>query len=249
MWMAWRGLWQDNTVPLGATFHSLRRPVQRWSYFSTTLKWANRYWLYLQVERNPKGDGRYPGPVQSKRKRDSLVRYSWNGIAFDGNGNGEMCVETLDEVLEPRLGDTSRRFWFHQDGAPPSMVFHTYDRWNARMPGNLSVRCEHVKWPPGSPDLSSLDFYLYRRFKSSRVPQPVVNSSAPVRMHAREMCQISMDTGHSHWKYKTSNLQLQNIPRILVSNSSRIRQCFPDFVTQTVFIIHFYLFRKHIHLH
>ena len=139
-----------------------------------------------------------------------------------------MCVETLKEVLEPRLGDTSRSFWFHQDGAPPSMVFHTYDRWNARMPGNLSVRCEHVKWPPGSPDLSSLDFYLYRRFKSSRAPQPVVNSSAPVRMHAREMCQISMDTGHSHWKYKTSNLQLQNIPRILVSNSSRIRQ-FPGF--------------------
>jgi hypothetical protein len=44
-------------------------------------------------------------------------------ITFDGNVNGEMYVAIMSEVLEPRLGDTSRRLGFHQDGVLPSTVF------------------------------------------------------------------------------------------------------------------------------
>jgi len=50
-----------------------------------------------------------------------------------------MYVVILNEVLEPRLGDTSRRLGFHQDGVPPCKVFHTDDRRNARIAGNVSI--------------------------------------------------------------------------------------------------------------
>lgn len=91
---------------------------------------------------------------------------------FDGNLNGEIYAHFLEHdlpLLLERAELNIHRLWFQHDGAPPhySVVARTalnimfHNRWIGRLGGFDRA----ISWPPRSPDLTPLDFYLWGTVK------------------------------------------------------------------------------------
>jgi len=116
------------------------------------------------------------------RQEDNQHRWSvnvWCGIIngfligpyfFDGNVNSVNFLERLRDHLPQLLEDvdfhTRQRMWIQMDGAPPhyAAIVRAYlDReYNGRWIGRRGA----IAWPPRSPDLTSLDFYLWGYIKN-----------------------------------------------------------------------------------
>lgn len=86
---------------------------------------------------------------------------------FPGNVNQETYLEMLGDYLLPELdilGIDPGHIWFQQDGAPPHfalMVRHWLDEHFPTWIG----RGGPFLWPPRSPDLTPLDFFLWGYIK------------------------------------------------------------------------------------
>jgi hypothetical protein len=68
----------------------------------------------------------------------------------------------LQEFLIPQLveGDQEGCIHFQQDGAPVRYLEEVIEYLNTRFPGRCIGRAAPIAWPPGSPDLIPLDFFL-----------------------------------------------------------------------------------------
>ena len=91
---------------------------------------------------------------------------------FEGSVDGDSYLKMIRDKFYPEfqaLQDSSRLLLM-QDGAPPHwaksvrnwMNVHLPDRWIGR--GNAND--ENVPWPPRSPDLTPMDFFLWGFIKS-----------------------------------------------------------------------------------
>ena len=70
----------------------------------------------------------------------------------------------LQEFLIPQLDedDQEGRIHFQQDGgAPPHYLGEVREYHNTRFPGRWIGRAAPIAWPPRSPDLIPLDFFLW----------------------------------------------------------------------------------------
>jgi hypothetical protein len=86
---------------------------------------------------------------------------------FEGDTvTGNCYLEMLQDWLFPQLNEDSEDFIFQQDGTPPH--WHNQDRrfpnetlpqlWIGRTgPKDLALN----SWPPGSPDMTPCDFFLW----------------------------------------------------------------------------------------
>ena len=91
--------------------------------------------------------------------------------------NGNIYCIFLEEVLPELMEDvplvTRRQMWFQHDGAPAhfSTIVRNYldQRFNERWIG----RGGPIAWPPRSPDLSSLDFFLWGHMKTLIYETPI----------------------------------------------------------------------------
>ncbi|CAB0042120.1 unnamed protein product, partial [Trichogramma brassicae] len=131
-----------------------------------------------------KQNSRYWAPQNPKWVRDveNQHRWSvnvWGGILgdrlvgpvfFDGPLNGEMYLDMLRNEL-PRLLEENPvahlNMWWQQDGASPHNARPVTDCLNEMFGRRwIGYRARGVrKWPPRSPDLTPLDFYLWGRLK------------------------------------------------------------------------------------
>jgi hypothetical protein len=127
-------------------------------------------------------------PHQSKERRFQQ-RFSvnvWAGIlndqlldieVLDPRLNAERYLEFLENRLYDILGDfpieLRHEMWFQHDGAPPHngrRVTEWLNRnYNNRWIGNRS----NILWPPRSPDLNPLDFYLWGHLKQMVYSVPI----------------------------------------------------------------------------
>lgn len=55
--------------------------------------------------------------------------------------------------------------WFQHDGAPPHNALRVRNLLDRRYPGRWIGRGGPVAWPPRSPDLNPLDFFLWGHLK------------------------------------------------------------------------------------
>jgi len=79
--------------------------------------------------------------------------------------------DVLDEVpLQLRVG-----MWFMHDGAPPHFSSIARQYLNDQFPGKWIGRNGPVEWPPRSPDLNPIDFYIWGHVKSEVYSTPVTN--------------------------------------------------------------------------
>jgi len=84
--------------------------------------------------------------------------------------NGFVYLEILEQYVFPQIEiseqETVSRVIFMQDGAPPHFRCFVTDVLNERFPDAWIGRGGPTPWPPRSPDLSPLDFFLWAYIKN-----------------------------------------------------------------------------------
>lgn len=84
--------------------------------------------------------------------------------------NGASYLAFLQEQLPPLLENVPlnvrQDMWFLHDGAPPHFSVEVRNHLNEVFPGRWIGRGGVVEWPPRSPDLTPLDFFLWGYLKS-----------------------------------------------------------------------------------
>lgn len=96
---------------------------------------------------------------------------------FPGQLDGEMYAIFLQYTL-PRLlrnipNHVRRIMWFQHDGAPPHFSRAAREVLENAFPNRWIGRGGPVPWPPRSPDLTPLDFFLWGHMKSLIYETPV----------------------------------------------------------------------------
>lgn len=88
---------------------------------------------------------------------------------FDGTVNAAYFAEFLDTTLPGLLEDlpleTRQTMWMQLDGCPVHSSRIVKEKLSAMFPGRCIGRGMDIEWPPRSPDLTPLDYYLWGRVK------------------------------------------------------------------------------------
>ncbi|GFG35592.1 hypothetical protein Cfor_00314, partial [Coptotermes formosanus] len=81
-------------------------------------------------------------------------------------------LDMLEQFLFPQFGENDHegRMHFRQDGAPPHYNRDIRNCLNTRFPGQWIGRAAPTPWPPCSPDLTALDFFLVAFCQRPSVP-------------------------------------------------------------------------------
>ena len=91
--------------------------------------------------------------------------------------NGENYLVFLREVLPELLEDVpvalENRHWFQHDGCPAHNYRPVRAHLDQRYPGRWIGRGGPVQWPPRSPDLTPLDFFLWGAMEAHVYATPV----------------------------------------------------------------------------
>lgn len=126
------------------------------------------------------------------RKIDNQNRWSlnvWGGIIgdyvigpyfLDGTLTGERYELFLRNELGSLLDDVDlysrQQLWFQHDGAPSHSSISVRNYLNQRFPRRWIGRGGQIIWPPRSPDLTPLDFFLWGYVKDMVYKEPVTTS-------------------------------------------------------------------------
>lgn len=114
--------------------------------------------------------------VDSRIQNEESVR-AWAGIIgphiigpffFDRNVNGESYLEMLQNQIVPALEELNynpQNIIYQQDGAPAHFSLIVRNWLDENMP-NWIGRGGPTWWPPRSPDLTPLDFFLWPYIKN-----------------------------------------------------------------------------------
>ena len=89
----------------------------------------------------------------------------------------------LQEFLIPQLDedDQEGRIHVQQDGAPPHYLGEVREYLNTRFPGRWTGRAAPIAWPPRSPDLTPMDFFLWGFVKDRVFVPPLPANVAELR--------------------------------------------------------------------
>lgn len=85
----------------------------------------------------------------------------------------EFLLEQLPLILEDVDLQTRLNMWFMHDGAPPHFSLMAREHLNNAYPNRWIGRGGPIPWPPRSPDLNPLDFFLWGHLKSLVYATPV----------------------------------------------------------------------------
>lgn len=138
------------------------------------------------------------------RETRHQVRFSlnvWCGIIgnrligpyiFDGNLTGERYLNFIARDLEDFFDDLpldvlQNLEYFQQDGAPAHNTRNVANFLNNRFINNWIGTNGHVRWPPRSPDLTCLDYFLWGHLKNEIYKRPV-NDAEELRVRITQAC-------------------------------------------------------------
>jgi len=86
-------------------------------------------------------------------------------------------TQMINEFLSPNLPPNNGTLWFQQDGATAHMAVISIAALRRLFPQRVISCFIDVPWPPRSPDLTALDFFLWGYLKSK------VYSNRPTDLH------------------------------------------------------------------
>jgi hypothetical protein len=92
---------------------------------------------------------------------------------LNGNNYLQFLRETLPELIEDVMLFVRNQMWYQHDGAPAHFSRAVRDYLDQTYPGRWIGKGGPVAWPPRSPDLTSLDFFLWGHVKSLVYATPV----------------------------------------------------------------------------
>jgi len=91
-------------------------------------------------------------------------------FVFDNNLTGNAYEVYLRNELPGLLEDIPlmirSQTYFQHDGAPPHYNQHVRDYLNESFPNRWLGRGGPIAWPPRSPDLTTIDYYLWAQIKT-----------------------------------------------------------------------------------
>ena len=73
----------------------------------------------------------------------------------------DIYLDTLTEYVTPQLGEFQPHVFFQQDGAPPHWGIKVHEFLDKKFPARWIGRGGPIAWPPRSPDITPLDFFLW----------------------------------------------------------------------------------------
>lgn len=132
----------------------------------------------------------------SFEKRDSRQKLTvWIGLIGNGNligpflfrenVNGDVYLAMINDQVVPYLdgfprfqrqqNGELRHLWWAQDGAPPHRRRTVTDRLRELFGNRVIALNQPVEWPPRSPDLTPLDFFLWGYLKARVYTTPPAN--------------------------------------------------------------------------
>ena len=83
---------------------------------------------------------------------------------FAGNVNGQSYLQLLNQMVIPELALNHwldfNQLWWAQDGAPAHRSRAVQDRLEEIFENRMICHGRNPEWPPLSPDLTPLDFFL-----------------------------------------------------------------------------------------
>src|SRR6266480_2859025 len=114
---------------------------------------------------------------------------------IDCHVNSDNYLKLMNNKFIPELRRKKllSKAWFQQDGAPPHCAKAVLDSLRSTFGGRVISRgCDH-EWPPRSPDLSPLDYYLWGTLKSRVYVNHPVTTCQLKKNIAHEMKKISKE--------------------------------------------------------
>ena len=141
----------------------------------------------------PRGEKPVDFSYEKKDCRQKLT--VWIGMIGDGtllgpfffqqNINGERYLQMINDQIVPVLDERERfrrqqngRFrhlWWAQDGAPPHRSRVVMARLQELFGDRIVALNQPVEWPPRSPDLTPLDFFVWGYLKTKVFQSPPAN--------------------------------------------------------------------------
>jgi len=133
-----------------------------------------------------------PHAIQEARHQTTFSINVWVGIVGDrllgpfrlperltGTTYREFLERLTQDILPDVLDDVPLQLrvgmWFMHDGAPRHFSRIACQYLNDHFPGKLIGRNGPVEWHPRSPDLNTIDLYLWCHVKSEVYSTPVTN--------------------------------------------------------------------------
>jgi len=101
-------------------------------------------------------------------------------LFIEENLTGDLYLHLLENVIDPLITESlenqtdqhgnllldEQALFFQQDGAPPHYALPVRNWLNERFPDRWIGRRGAIEWPPRSPDLTPLDFFLWGHLKT-----------------------------------------------------------------------------------
>ena len=91
------------------------------------------------------------------RAIESLVRFFFDETSITAN----VYLDLLTKYVAPQLHDLRPIIILQQDAAPPHWGLHVREFLNETFPDRWIGRGGPIPWPPRSPDITPLDFFLW----------------------------------------------------------------------------------------
>ena len=118
-----------------------------------------------------------------ERERDSPKINVWCGLMHnqiigpfifaESTVTANIYLDMLKHYVVPQLEEFQLRVVFQQDGAPPHWGLIVRDFLNETFPNRWIGRNGPTPWPPRSPDITPLDFFLWGYVKDRVYRTPV----------------------------------------------------------------------------
>ena len=89
------------------------------------------------------------------------VRQAFSSSPMKSIRTADVYLDLLTEYVAPQLIDSQPTIIFQQDGAPPHWVLRVRQFLKETFSDRWIGRDGPISWPPRSPDITTLDFFLW----------------------------------------------------------------------------------------
>ncbi|KAJ4447737.1 hypothetical protein ANN_09745 [Periplaneta americana] len=169
----------------------------------------DRNWINLAQDRDDGGlmdwfpDGErvfMQGGTPCRKARSVTIFLAENNVAFipwPGNSPDANPIENLWSIVKKKGdyhqgGPHRSGFILNHDGAPPHFDRRIRNHLNATFPDRWIGRSGPVPWPPRSPDLTPLDFFLWGDVKCFVYETPI-DTAEDLVTHVVEAAHVIRD--------------------------------------------------------